>query len=174
MVRLVPRPARAHHEIHSRIRPHPLIGGILAGRPSQRGAATHLRHRLGIPGRPGGIPAQNGRSRKTRPPAARPRTRPVLLPRRNRLRVPRIPPKRRHCAPRNGRTLPTPPHRGRLLLRQHPTPDQGRTVRKIRAPGLLRRRHVPTHETRRGSRRRRQRDQTRRGLLHQTHELPHA
>ena len=62
---------------------------------------------------------------KTRPPAARPRTRPVLLPRRNRLRIPRIPPERRHCAPRNGRTLPTPPHRGRLLLRQHPTPDQG-------------------------------------------------
>lgn len=52
---------------------------------------------------------------------------------------------------------------GGLRVRLHPARDEGEALRDVRAPGLVRRRHVPAHAARRG-----------RGLLPQAHELPDA
>ncbi len=56
----------------------------------------------------------------------------------------------------DGGVLPQAAHRGRLLLRVHPARDQGPSVRNLQAPGVVRRRHVPADEDRRGTRRGRQ------------------
>ncbi len=50
---------------------------VLARRPPQRDAATHLRHGLGDEGRAAAVPDDARGGREARPPQARPRARPV-------------------------------------------------------------------------------------------------
>lgn len=125
MARPVPRPPRAHDQVHPGVRAHALVGGLLARGPEQRRPAAHLRHRLGIQGASRRAPPHAPRGREARPPPPGQRDGPVLLPRRARLGPAGVPPGRRHRPPRHGGPLAPPPPRGRLLLRQHPARDQG-------------------------------------------------
>ena len=147
----VPRSARAAHRLHPGVRADPGLRGVLARRPGQPPAAADLRHRLAEPGRAEGLPVPAGRGRQARPPQARPRARPVLLPRRDRLGAGRVPPQGRHAAQGDGGPLPAAPRRGRLRVRQHPAHHQGGAVRDLGPPRLLRRRHVPADAPRRGA-----------------------
>ncbi len=63
--------------------------GVLAGQREEQAAAAHLRHRLGEQGGARGAPPPHRGGRAARPPQARPRPRPVQLPRRDRLRAAR-------------------------------------------------------------------------------------
>ena len=59
---------------------------VLAGQREEPAAAADLRHRVADPRRAQGVPEAAGGGRPPRPPQARRRPRPVLLPRRDRLR----------------------------------------------------------------------------------------
>ena len=61
--------------------------GVLARQREEQAAPAHLRHRLGDQGGARGAPAPARGGRAARPPQARPRARPVQLPRRDRLRA---------------------------------------------------------------------------------------
>ena len=104
LVRPVPRPARAHHEVHPGVQAHAHRGGLLAGQREEPAAAAHLRHRVGVPGGARRAPAPDRRGRAARPPPPRRRAGPVLLPRRDRLRARGLPPQGRHRSAGSWRT----------------------------------------------------------------------
>ena len=87
--RPVPRPAPAQHPAHPRVQADAQRRRLLARRREQRAVAAHLRHRLGEPGRPEGLPEPARGGRQARPPPARRRARPVQLPGRAGLRAAR-------------------------------------------------------------------------------------
>ena len=128
----------------------PQRGGVLAGQREEPAAAAHLRHRVGVAGRAQGAPRAARRGREARPPQARRRARPVLVPRRDRLRARGVPPQGRHRPPGHGGLLAPAARGGRLRVRQHPAHHQGAPVRDLRPPRLVRRRHVPADGARRG------------------------
>ncbi len=68
---------------------------VLAREREEPAAAAHLRHRVAVPRRAQGVPQSSRRGRAPRPPQARRRARPVLVPRRDRLRPGRLPPQGR-------------------------------------------------------------------------------
>ena len=78
------------------------------------------------------------RGREARPPQARRRARPLLLPRRARLRPGGLPPQGRRDQARDGGLRPPAAHRGGLPVRRHPAHHQGGAVRHLRAPAVLR------------------------------------
>ena len=92
VVRPVPRPAPAHHQADPRVQADAQRGGVLARRREEQAAPAHLRHRVGDQGGARGAPPPHRGGRAARPPQARPRARPLLLPRRDRLRAPGLPP----------------------------------------------------------------------------------
>ena len=158
----VPRPAPADHQAHPGLQADALGGGVLARRREEQAAAAHLRHRLAVQGGAGGAPRAHRRGRASRPPQARARARPVLLPRRARLRPRGLPPQGRRHQAGDGGLRPPPAHRGGLLLRRDAAHLQGRPLPHLGPPALLRRRHVPADEARR------------RGVPPQGDELPDA
>ena len=72
--------------------------------------------------------------REARPPQARRRARPVLLPGRDRLRPRGLPPQGRHHPPGDGGLLAAAARGGGLRVRQHPAHHQGHAVRDLRPP----------------------------------------
>ena len=92
---------------------------LLAGRREAPAAAAHLRHGLGVGEGPGRAPPPAGGGRAPRPPQARCRARPVLLPRGDRLGPGRVPPQGRHRPPADGGLLAPAPRGGRLRVRVH-------------------------------------------------------
>ncbi len=95
-------------------------------------------------------PAPARRSRAARPPQARRRARPVLVPRRDRLRPRGVPPEGRARAAHHGGVLAPAPRGGGLRVRELAAHHQGEPVPDLRAPRLVRRRHVPAAASRRG------------------------
>ena len=93
--RPVPRPAPADHQADPGVQADAVRGGVLARRREEQAAAADLRHRLGVQGGARGAPAPDRGGRAPRPPQARPRARPVQLPRRARLRPGGLPPQGR-------------------------------------------------------------------------------
>ena len=171
----MPRPPPALDPPHrAGLRADQVLVGLLEGRPVRRLPPADLRHRLGHQGRSQGLPDPPGRGRQARPPQARRRARPLLLPRGDRPRPGGLPPQGRHAAPPDRAVRRRPPPGLRLRLRPHPRDLQGRALPHLRAPALLRRHHVPAHARRRGARRRGQHHQGRPGVLPQGHELPDA
>ena len=136
--------------------------GVLARRREEQAAPAHLRHRLGVQGGARGAPPPDRGGRASRPPQARPRPRPVQLPRRDRLRHGRLPPQGRRDQAGDGGLRPPPPHRGGLPVRRH-------------APHLARRGSSTPPGTCRTTRTRcSRRCRWRARLLPQGHELPDA
>ena len=80
----------------------------------------------------------------------------------DRQRPARLPPQGRPDPQDPGGLLAAAARGGRLRVREHPAHHQVRPVRDLRAPGLVRREHVPAHGARG------------RELLPQAHELPDA
>ena len=117
-------------------------GGVLARRREEQAAPADLRHRLGVEGGAGGAPPPDRGGREARPPQARPRPRPLLLPRRARLRPGRLPPQGRGDQAGDGGLRPAAAHRGGLRVRRHPAHLQGGAVPHLRAPAVLRGDHV--------------------------------
>ena len=76
-------------------------------------------------------PARGGR--EARPPQARPRARPLLLPRGARPRPGRVPSQGRRDPPGDGGLRPAAAHRGGLLLRQSPHISKDGPVPHLRA-----------------------------------------
>ena len=138
--RPVPGTARAVDRTARPLRPHAGGRRLLAGRREAPAAAAHLRHGLGVGEGPGRPPAPAGGGRASGPPQARGRARPVLLPRRDRLRAGRLPPEGRDHPPADGGLLAPASRGGRLRVREHPAHHQGRAVRDLGAPRLVRRR----------------------------------
>ena len=101
-------------------------GGVLARQREEQAAPAHLRHRLGVQGRARGPPPPARGGREARPPQARPRARPLLLPRGARPRPGRVPPQGWRDPPGDGGLRPAAAHRGGLLLRQLAAHLQGR------------------------------------------------
>ena len=174
MGRSVPRPAHPDDEVHSGVQADPQLGRVLAGRPEQRQPAAHLRHRVGVAGGARHAPRVDRGGAAPRSPQARRRAGPVQLPRRNRFGLGGFPPQGWHRPPRAGGLLAAQAHRGRLPVRQQPAHHQGAAVPDLRAPGLVRRRHVPADAPRRRVQRGRHGAQARAGLLPQADELPDA
>ena len=83
----LPRSAPAHDQADPGLQADALRRGVLARRREEQAAAAHLRHRLGDQGGARGAPPPHRGGRAARPPQARPRPRPVQLPRRDRLRA---------------------------------------------------------------------------------------
>ena len=98
---------------------------VLARAREEPAAAAHLRHRVAHQGRAAGLPGAHRRGRAPRPPQARHRAGPVLLPGRDRLRPGRVPPQGRHHPHGDGGLLPAAARRGRLRVRLHPAHHQG-------------------------------------------------
>ena len=117
--------------------------GVLARGREEQAAPAHLRHRLGVQGGARGAPAPARGGRAARPPQARPRPRPVQLPRRDRLRPGGLPPQGRGDQAGDGGLRPPAAHRGGLPVRRHPAHLQGGAVPHLRAPAVLRGHHVP-------------------------------
>ena len=162
MERPVPRPAPADHQADPGVQADALGRGVLARRREEQAAPAHLRHRLGVQGGARGAPAPHRGGRAARPPQARPRPRPVQLPRRDRLRPGRLPPQGRRDQAGDGGLRPPAPHRGGLPVRRHPAHLQGGALPHLRAPAVLRRHDVPADGVRG------------RELLPQGDELPDA
>ena len=158
----MPRPAPADHQGHPGVQADAHRRRLLAGEREEPAAAADLRHRLGVPGLPGQLRQDARGGREARPPQARRRARPVLVPDRDRQRPAGLPSQGRHHPPGDGGLLAPPSRGGRVRLRQHPAPDQGRPVHHLRAPGVVQGRHVPAHGTGRGH------------LLPEADELPDA
>ena len=144
------------------------------GRREQRAAAAHLRHRVGQPGRPEGVPGPARGGRQARPPQARRRAGPVQLPRRARLRAAPCSTPRAACCARRWRTTPAPSTWRPATSSSTPRTSPRAGLRDLRPPGLVRRRHVPADACRRGVRTRRRGAQAGPGLLPQADELPDA
>ncbi len=158
----MPRSAPAQHPAHPGVQADQVGGRLLARQREEPAAAADLRHRVGEPGRAQGLPAAAGRGREARPPQARRRARPLLVPGRDRVRPGGVPPQGRGDQAGDGGLRPAAAHRGGLLLRRDPAHLQGGALPPLRPPALLRRRDVPAHPH--GGR----------GLLPQGHELPDA
>ncbi len=158
----MPRPAPADHQADPGVQADAVGGGVLARRREEQAAPARLRHRLGVEGGARGAPAPDRGGRAARPPQARPRPRPLQLPRRARLGPSGLPPEGRRDQAGDGGLRPAPAHRGGLRVRRHPAHLQGRAVPHLRAPAVLRRHHVPADGVRG------------RELLPQGHELPDA
>ena len=139
----MPRPAPADHQADPGVQADAQRRGVLAGRREEQAAPAHLRHRVGEQGGARGAPAPDRGGRAARPPQARPRARPLLLPRRDRLGAGGLPPQGRRDQAGDGGLRPPAPHRGGLRVRRHPAHQQGGAVPHLRAPAVLRRRHVP-------------------------------
>ena len=147
--RPVPRPPCPLHQPARPLRPHAGGRGLLAGRREAPAAPAHLRHGLGVgqgAGRPS-PPAGGGRA--PRPPQARCRAGPLLLPRGDRLGPGRVPSQGRHGPPADGGLLAASATGRRLRVRVHPPHHQGRAVRDLGPSRLVRRRDVPAHGARR-------------------------
>ena len=144
------------------------------GDQKQRAAAARLRHRLAVEGRAPCPPDLPRGGRAARPPPAGRRARPVLVPRADRIRARGLPPQGRRRPARHGGLLAARARGGRLRVRQQPAHHQGRPVRAVRAPRLVRRRHVPPDAAGRRGGRRRRGAQAGRRLLPQADELPDA
>ena len=170
----MPRAAHPDHALHPGVQADPQLGGLLARRSEQRQPATHLRHRLGVPGGARPPPRTHRGGAAPRPPQAGCRAGPVQFPRRDRFGPTGIPPQGRHRAPRARGLLAPQAHRGGLRIRQHPAHHQGAAVPHLRAPGLVCRRHVPSDAHRRRVQRGRHGAQAGPGLLPQADELPDA
>ena len=103
--RPVPRPARAVDRQARRVQAHEGGRRVLARQREGPDAPAHLRHRVGVEGRARRAPAPAGGSREARPPQARRRARPVLVPRGDRLGPRGVPPEGRARAPHHGGVL---------------------------------------------------------------------
>ena len=174
--RPLPRPARPRHPLHpaERVRADAHGGGLLARRPGQRAIAARVRHRMADQGRHEGAPDVPRGGRAPRSPQARRRARPVQLPRADRVGPGRLPSQGRRRPSRDGGLL-APRARGRRLrVRQQPPHHEGRALRAVRAPRLVRGRHVPADAAGRGRRRRRACAAPGGRLLPEADELPHA
>ena len=77
---------------------------VLARRREAPDAAAHLRHRVGVEGRARRAPAPARGGREARPPQARRRARPVLVPRGDRLGPRGVPPEGRRSSAASWRT----------------------------------------------------------------------
>ena len=171
----LPRPAPALDAAdRQRLRPHARRRRLLARQDRPAAAAAHLRHRVADEGRAARLPAAPRGGREARPPQARPRARPLLVPRGGGLRPVGVAPARRDRARRDGAARPQAPHRAGLQLRLHAAHHEEGSLRHLEPPRHLRRGHVAAHPHGRGARRGRQRHQGRRRLLPQAHELPDA
>jgi len=95
------------------------------------------------------------------PPQARRGARPVLLPRGDRFGARRLSPEGWHHPAPHGGLLAPAPRGGRLRVRELAAHLEGPALRDLRAPRLVRRRHVPPDGARRGP-----------AVLPQAHELP--
>ena len=146
--RPVPRPAPADHEADPGVQADAERRGVLARRREEQAAPARLRHRLGDQGGAGGAPAPDRGGRASRPPQARPRPRPVLLPRRARLRPRGLPPQGWRDQEGDGGLRPSPAHRGGVRVRRHPAHLQGGALPHLRAPAVLRPHDVPRHGVR--------------------------
>ena len=146
LVRPVPRPAPADHQADPGLQADAHRRGVLARRREEQAAAADLRHRVGVQGGARRAPPPDRGGRAARPPQARPRPRPVLLPRRARVRPRGLPPQGRGDQARDGGLRPAAPHRGGVPVRRHPPHLQGRAVPHLRAPAVLRGHHVSPHE----------------------------
>ena len=91
------------------------------------------------------LPHHAGRGREARPPQARGRARPVLVPDRDRQRAAGVPSQGRDHPPGDGGLLAAPPRGGRVRVRHHPAHHQVDPVRDLGSPGLVRGRDVPAH-----------------------------
>ena len=87
---------------------------LLARRREEPAAHPDLRDRVGDAGGPRRLPAAHGGSRAPRPPQARRRPRPVLVPRGDRLGPRRLPSARRARSDDHGGLLAAAPRGGRL------------------------------------------------------------
>lgn len=139
----LPRSPPAHHPEHPGLQAHAQRGRLLARQREEPDAPAHLRHRVAVQGRAEGPPRLPRRGREARPPQARQRARPLLHPRRDRLRPRRLPPARRHHPPDHGGLLAQAARGGGLRVRLLPARHQGRPLREERPPGLVRGGHVP-------------------------------
>ena len=102
--RPLPWSARAVHEAARRVQAHQGRRRVLARRREAPDAPAHLRHGVGVEGGARGAPAPARGSGEARPPQARCRARPLLVPRRDRLRARGVPPEGRHDPSRSWRT----------------------------------------------------------------------
>ena len=84
------------HQAARRVQAHQGRRRVLARRREAPDAPAHLRHRVGVEGRARGAPAPARGGREARPPQARRRARPVLVPRGDRLGPRGVPPEGRH------------------------------------------------------------------------------
>ena len=143
----LPRSAPADHQAHPGVQADAHRGGVLARRREEQAAPAHLRHRLGDQGRARGAPPPARGGREARPPQARPRARPLLLPRGARPRPGRLPPQGRRDQAGDGGLRPAAAHRGGLLRTSAPrtSPRTGCST----PPGTCR--TTPTPCTRRWS-----------------------
>ena len=94
--RSVPRTSCPLDQPARSLRPHAGGRGLLAGRREAPTAPTHLRNGVGVGEGPGCSPAPPGGGRAPRPPQARRRVGPLLLPRRDRIGPGRVPSQGRH------------------------------------------------------------------------------
>ena len=109
-------------------------GRVLARRREEPAAAARLRHRVADQGRAArrtssGIAEAERRDHRK----LGTRARPVLLPRRDRLRAGGVPPQGRRHQAGDGGLRPPPAHRGGLLVRRHPAHHQGAACSRPRA-----------------------------------------
>ena len=163
--RPLPRAARAVDQAARCLQAHQGRRRLLARRRARPDAPAHLRHGLGVEGRARGAPPPPRGGRAARPPPARRRARPVLVPRGDRVRPPGVPPEGRAGPQADGGLLARAPRGGGLLVREHAPHHEGEPVRDVGPPRLVRGRHVPADDARRGRRRRHQ-------VLPQADELP--
>ena len=110
----VPRPAPADHPAHPGAEGDAQRRRVLAGEREEPAAAADLRHRLAVPRRAGRVPGHAGRGRAARPPQARRRAGPVLVPDRDRQRAAGVPPQGRDH-PAGARGLLAAAARGRRV-----------------------------------------------------------
>ncbi len=111
---------------------------------------------------------------EARPPQARARARPVLVPRGDRLRPVGLASQGRPGAHGDGAARPSPAHRGRLHLRLHAAHREAGPVPEVEPPRHVQGGDVPPDRDGRGARRRRQRHEAGRRLLPEADELPDA
>ena len=125
-------------------------GRVLARRREAPDAPAHLRHRVGVEGGARRAPAPARGGREARPPQARRRARPVLVPRGDRLRPRGLPPEGRHASAGVMEDYSRAAPRGRRLrVRQLAAHHEVEPVRDLGSPRLVRRRHVPADGARR-------------------------
>ena len=138
-------------------------GGVLAGQREEPAAAADLRHRVGDPGRAEGLPAAARGGREARPPQARRRARPVLAsPTRSAPAWRSSTPRAASSAGRWRTTSGSGTSEAGYEFVNTPHITKEGAVRDLRAPAVLRGRHVPADGD--GGR----------GLLPQADELPDA